>query len=309
MTAHLGVTLGDGPHALLRDVALRQERERGKVMKRWATLGALLALMIPTGALAFWNQYFKVVPREFDPGKSFLVQAEWLTGIGCPTNARLALPNATFTAWSGNYQPYTDPACPTGDPRDRKNTGLLLAKTGPTVENFASAVADIKGVEGKVLTELGYDIRKPGPTHAEQRGSWCGAGAPRFNIETTDNFYFLGCSSPPPNMEVDGDGFIRLTWGGSVPLVAFATSPVFSLQPVTGQVKRLQIVFDEGNTLFATPPKIELGVGLAVLDNINVNGVRVGQGPGDGDDDEDDEGEDDGDTPEHCDHCNDDDDD
>jgi hypothetical protein len=151
--------------------------------------------------------------------------------------------------------------------------------------------------------------------HLDQRGSWCGAGAPRFNIETTDNFYFLGCNSPPPDMEGDGDGFIRLTWGaGPLPVTAFATSPVFSLQPVTGQVKRLQIVFDEGTTLGSFPPTdpadhIELGFGLAVLDNINVNGVRVGQGPGDGDDDEDDEGEDDGDAPENCDECNDDDDD
>jgi hypothetical protein len=244
---------------------------------------------------------FDVVPREFDPGKSYLVQAEWLTGMGCPTNARLATPNATFTAWSGSYTPYTDPACPTGDPTDGKNEGLLLAKTGPTVENFASAVADIKGVEGKVLTELGYDIRKPGPTSLDQRGSWCGAGAPRFNIETTTGFFFLGCNSPPADMQQDGDGFIRLTWGAG-PLPILSQNGL-----VTGQVKRLQIVFDEGNTLFATDPKVELGVGLAVLDNINVNGVRVGQGPGDGDDDDDDEEDDDGDGPRHCDDCNDDD--
>ena len=41
-----------------------------------------------------------------------------------------------------------------------------------------------------------------------------------------------------------------------------------------------------------TPPvgdHVELGFGLAVLDNINVNGVRVGQGPGLG-----------GDTPKDC---------
>jgi hypothetical protein len=265
-------------------------------MKKWVLSLALVGVLASAAYAS--TQSFRVIPREFDPGKTFLVQAEWLSGIGCPTNARTATPNADFTGVAG-FGTYTDPACPTGDPADRRNQGLLLAKTGPTIENFASAVADIKGVDGKVLTELGYDIRKPGPTVADQRGSWCGAGAPRFNIETTDDTYFLGCTSPPPDMEQDGDGFIRLTWGaGLAPVVAFNSS--FVLGPVTGQVKRLQIVFDEGTTLTG---HVELGFGLAVLDNVNVNGVRVGQGPREGDDDDDDEREDDGDTPKHCDRC------
>jgi hypothetical protein len=269
-----------------------------------AVAAALFCIAAAAGVALAWSSTFTVHAREFDPGRTFLVQAEWLTGIGCPTNARLATPNAAFTAWSGSYTPYTDPACPTGDNRDKKNQGLLLAKTGPTIENFASAVADIKGVEGRALTELGYDIRKPGPTILDQRGSWCGGGAPRFNIETTTDSYFLACASPPPDMQQDGDGFIRLTWGGgSLPVIAYNSS--FILGPVTGQVKRLQIVFDEGTTLTG---HTELGFGLAVLDNINVNGVRVGQGPGNGDDDDDDEHEDDGDGPKHCNRCHDDDD-
>jgi hypothetical protein len=218
--------------------------------------------------------------REFDPGRTFLVQAEWLRGIGCPTNARSANPNAAFTDWNGTYTPYTDPACPTGDRSDRRNEGLVLAKTGPT-ENFASAVVDIRGVRGKTLTELGYDIRKPGTTSGDPRGSWCGAGAPRFNIQTKDDFYFLGCASPPPTTQLDGHGFMRLTWGS--PLMAYGSEGV--LEPVTGKVKSLRIVFDEGTTAGGT----ELGFGLAVLDNINVNGKRVGQGGGGDDDDDDDD--------------------
>ena len=166
--------------------------------------------------------------REFDPGRTFLVQAEWLRGIGCPTNARSANPNAAFTKWNGTYTPYTDPACPTGDRSDRRNEGLVLAKTGP-MENFASAVVDIRGVKGKTLTQLGYDIRKPGTTSADARGSWCGAGAPRFNIQTKDDFYFLGCASPPPTTQLDGHGFMRLTWGSpswrSAPRVPSSRSP------------------------------------------------------------------------------------
>lgn len=68
----------------------------------------------------------------------------------------------------------------TGDTNDRRVEGFLLVKTGPT-ENFASATAELRGVEGTVVEEVGYDIRKPiGPF--DPRGSHCGGGAPRFNI-------------------------------------------------------------------------------------------------------------------------------
>jgi hypothetical protein len=62
--------------------------------------------------------------------------------------------------------------------------GLYLTKDGATTANTASG-ATITGVEGKVLTELGFDYRNDGH---------CGAGAPRFNVYTTDDtYYFLGC--------------------------------------------------------------------------------------------------------------------
>src|SRR5206468_11340204 len=162
--------------------------------------------------------FFQVKPQEFDPGKTHLVQAAWLHGTGSPTNATIALPNASFTG-VGSFTTYTDPACDPsvggGDPKDQRNEGLLLVKTGPTT-NFASAGAELHNVKGITLTELGYDIRKYGPgTHLGDRGSHCGSGAPRFNILTTDGFFFLGCSSPPPNSEVLGDGWIRLHWGST----------------------------------------------------------------------------------------------
>jgi hypothetical protein len=255
---------------------------------------------LTAGAFA-WTQHFSVSPREFDPGRTYLVQAEWLSGIGCPTNARVANSNATGTG-VGSYSSYTDPACPTGDSRDRKNQGLILAKTGPTA-NFASAVADIKGVAGKTLTELGWDIRKPGTdTPAGPRGSHCGAGAPRWNIATTDGgFYFIGCNSPTP-VFTPGLGYQRHRWGGAVPLLAYDAFTGL-LVPIQGKrIESLQIVFDEG---YDTGPT---NFGLAVLDNIDVSGTLVGQGPGDGDDDDDDEDDDDGDGPRECKYCDDDDD-
>ena len=68
--------------------------------------------------------------------------------------ATIALPNMDFTGISG-FGTFTDAACPTGDPNDQRNAGLLLVKTGPTVTNFASATADLINVKGLTLTELG----------------------------------------------------------------------------------------------------------------------------------------------------------
>jgi len=94
---------------------------------------------LATAQLAFGQGSFTVVPFEFDPFGTHLVAAEWKGGIGCPTNA-------TFTPDGVNFFPFSDPACLSGDPSDKRNEGLLLAKTGPT-SNFAAAGAVIKGVQ------------------------------------------------------------------------------------------------------------------------------------------------------------------
>lgn len=227
---------------------------------------ALLALA--AGVYAATN--FQVNPSRFDPGHTFLVQATWLDGIGCPTNAKVANPNADFTGVSGT-SPYTDPACPTGDQSDQRNQGLLLAKTGPTT-NFAAGQAEVKGVKGTMLTELGYDIRKPASA-ADPRGSHCGAGAPRFDITTEDGTtYFLGCNSPTPVQTSNGSpGWLRLRWGGSAgPLMAFGPAGLVDISKL--KVKSVFIIFDEGQD---TGPD---NFGIAVLDNIDVNGTLIGHG-------------------------------
>jgi hypothetical protein len=243
-------------------------------MKRFICLLAVLAFAVPGVAFADddGKNFNQVKEGEFDPVKTFLVQGEWLSGIGCPTGAKTAVcdptdPNCNkFVAGPA----YTDPACPTGDPKDKRNAGLLLAKTGPT-PNIAAAVAELKNVKGITLTELGYDIRKAGPAILDDRGSHCGAGAPRFNVETTTGFFFVGCASPPPTTQSPGNGFIRLRWGGGGPLVGFNASTGL-LVPITGTVKSITILFDEGTD---TGPD---NFGLAVIDNIDVNGVLVGHG-------------------------------
>jgi hypothetical protein len=231
------------------------------------------------------KETFHVVkPAEFDPAKTYLVQAAWLSGTGCPANANIAVyPSTTPTGT------FSDTVCAAMfDPKDQHNEGLLLFKTGPTANN-AAAVAELKKVKGLILTELGYDIRKL-PDRFAPNGSHCGAGAPRFNVITDDGvLFFIGCQSPPPTLEVDGvpgsgDAWIRLRWGtglaGSV--FGFCVNPTttpttacpanFSLVPITGTVRRMQIVFDEGSD---TGPDF---FGGAVLDNIDVNGMLVGRG-------------------------------
>ena len=203
------------------------------------TLAASIALLAVMSGVAYAAGNFRQVkPGEFDPGKTFLVQAQWLTGIGCPTNAKQFDGTTTTT--------YSDPACLTGDSGDKRNEGLLLAKTGPTT-NDASAGAS---------------------------GSHCGAGAPRFNIELKDGtLVFVGCNSSatPVTTTTVGNGWLRLRWGGgSNPIIA---APQLGGTPINIQgkeVKSIEIVFDEGQD---TGPD---NFGLAVLDNIDVNGMLVG---------------------------------
>jgi hypothetical protein len=210
---------------------------------------------------------FQVKPQEYDPGKTNLVQSTWLPAIGCPMDAIIAIPNPTFTGISGT-EPYE--ICTTGDPHDQRHEGLLLVKTGIT-GNFAAAVAELTRVKGITLTELGWDLRKEG-TSVSAMGSHCGAGAPRWDVITTDGVvHFVGCNSPAPAQTPLGTGWLRMRWTAAH--LALAFPPITALD----RVSRIQIVFDEGQDI---GPDF---FGAAVLDNIDVNGTMVGRGAVDAD--------------------------
>jgi len=231
-------------------------------MKKWSkgmmVAGAALATVVATGAWAAGN-FNNVEPHEFDPAHSFLVQAAWLGGIGCPTNA-------SYAAYPATNANATYTACPSGDTKDKHNEGLILDKTGPT-NNNASATADLKDVKDTALTELGYDIRKP-TSSTDPRGSHCGAGAPRFNVVTSDGVtHFIGCNSPPAVLAGSSNAWIRLRWGAAELLAAFPSI-------LSGSIaSSISIIFDEGTD---TGPD---NFGMAVLDNIDVNGTLAGKGP------------------------------
>jgi hypothetical protein len=209
----------------------------------------------------------EVHPKDFDPAHTSLVDSNWDEGLGCPTNAKTSSDGVHLDGTT------SDAGCPTTDSKDKKNMGLILAKTGPT-PNYAAATAEVKDVKNIVLNELGFDVRKSGGA-ASSNGSHCGAGALRFNVVTSDgNFYFVGCNSGAtvPSSEIDGQSWVRLRWGSGTINAFNANTGV--TENISGKtVTSIDIVFDEGSD--AGPDNF----GVAIVDNIDVNGVLVGQGP------------------------------
>lgn len=198
-----------------------------------------------------------VNPWEYDPYNGSLVESQWLNHIGCPTGAAIHTFDANGNAVAGTT---TAGGCPTQWRADVNVQGLLLVKTGPTA-NIAAAGASLRGMDGLVLNEIGYDIRKQGG-YASPYGSSCGAGAPRFNVVTSFGTHFIGCASPAPTQIATGDGWTRLAWTG-----AQAFPPI----PTGAIVQSIDIVFDEGTDVGPG------NFGMAILDNIMFNGISVGR--------------------------------
>ena len=174
---------------------------------------------------------------EFDPTKTNHVAAAWVKGLG-----------------------ETDASGP-------NNFAVLVSKSTETAANASSGVV-ITGAVGIVLNDplsvLGFDIRD---------GSHCGAGAPRFNVVTMDNvLHFLGCQAATTVEAGSGEptvepGWTRKTLTPSDLNQAFPIIPA-GLPSANNTVSSIAIVFDEGT---------DQGVGFAILDNININGVFLGR--------------------------------
>ena len=236
-----------------------------------AAFGALIAPAAMVGVAFATPTFHSVQPRSYDPAHTFLVNSDWNQGLGCPTNAGISADGQTIT------DTYSDSACAAGgDQRDNRNQGLILAKTGPT-GNWAAASADLKDVKGTPLTEIGIDVRKAGGMDSPN-GSHCGAGALRFIISTQDGHsYTVGCGSnaTPPDSETDGESWMRLRWGTPGTLnaqeVGNYDGPPVNISGKT--VSSISILFDEGSD---SGPDF---FGVAIVDNIDVNGVLVSQGP------------------------------
>jgi len=203
------------------------------------------------------------------------LRADPFVFIGSAADCGTAGSNIVTSAWLGGMG-LPDDGSNNPDGQD-PHRGLLLNKDGPTA-NCSSSGATISGFRpGGTLTELGFDYRL---------GGHCGAGAPRFNITTTTGLtYFAGCAdgtlTPAPQ---DPAQWSRVRFTAVQIFPAVGTNPPFVLGPAgTGtQVRSISIVFDEGTD--SASPSDPAGVGLAVIDNIDVNGrlITAGSGIADG---------------------------
>lgn len=192
------------------------------------------------------------------PAGSRIITARWLKGMGLPDNGGLNVG---------------------GDPTDNPNkkdrhTGLLLSKNG-TTPDCSAAGAEIHGVKGMTVTStfaLGFDYRN---------GGHCGAGAPRFNVVVKppsgpDTFHFVGgCAndSAPTPAPQDPTQWTRVRFDTSNPGESFP--PIL----VGSKIRSISLIHDEGTD---TANNDTQGVGLAVVDNIFINGALI---TGHGDDD------------------------
>ena len=249
------------------------------------TVAALVGVF-PGSAVADDKDRLRAVPFTFvgtaaecapSPAGSRIVTAAWLGGMGLPDSGG-------DTALNGTPATRNDP-----------HSGLLLNKNGPTAD-CSSSGARIEGVRGMTVTAttaLGFDYRS---------GTHCGAGAPRFNVDTDMGFFFVGCingtQTPAPQDTAN--------WTRTRSVLSACGPACFpSSIPVGARINSISILYDEGtdNPVGTSDP---VGVGLAVIDNIYIDGRTITSGKGvqdggkdkkdkDGDDDEDEEDDEDDD--------------
>src|SRR6266850_2045829 len=232
--------------SILRPTSKPQGEMNMKRRVGFTAVAAAMALMgqMAAPALADDDRKLEAVPFEFvgkagDCGVaagSRIVTAAWLKGMGLPD---------------------------TNDPNKKDHhSGLLLSKNGPTPD-CSAAGASIKGVKGMTVSEtfeVGFDYRN---------GGHCGAGAPRFNVTTRDGvFSFVGgcANGTPSSAPQDPSEWTRVRINVTSPSQAFPPLAVGS------EIESISIIHDEGTD---TANNDTQGVGLAVVDNIFINGELI----------------------------------
>ena len=191
-------------------------------MKLGTTMLAAL-FGVAVAGIAHAGSGFSVKPFVFDPDGTGIVVSAWVT-----------------------HQGLSDAG--------KSDHALFLQKDGLTSVN-AAAGAEVTGVNGITLEEIGFDIRTDGH---------CGAGAPRFNVQASDGFHFLGgCANGTITpLSADWDR-VRID----------PSSPTHAFPPIAAGAKivSISIIFDEGTD---TGPDF---TGLAYIDNIDINGTLIGK--------------------------------
>jgi hypothetical protein len=187
------------------------------------------------------------------PAGSQIVTAAWLGGMGLPDN--------------GGPNVGTNPA--DNPNKNDRHSGLLLSKNGPTPD-CSSSGARIRGL-GRIEVDadfvLGFDFRN---------GGHCGAGAPRFNVTVRNELtgmetsHFVGgCANAAPVPSEQDPQWSR---------VRFTAAQQFPPIPPGSRVRSISILYDEGTDVGT--PQDPNGVGLAVIDNIFIDGRFIRRGNG-----------------------------
>jgi hypothetical protein len=143
-------------------------------------------------------------------------------------------------AWLDGY------GVPVQSKKDPTNQGLVLTRN-PSASKAAIAGAVIKGAAGSQLSQLSFDLRSD---------SECSAQAPQFVVVTADEVVHRGSCASGTIQQLSVSGWQRVSFDPAqqlTPTVAPGTT-----------VKTIALVMD-----------YPVGSGMAVVDDINVNGRYV----------------------------------
>lgn len=177
-------------------------------------------------------------------------------GFALASGGASATPAYTLTPWTfvGAFED-CGPLYPAGTPGNvvsmwdnttgNPSPSLYLQKSAPTTD-CSSAGATVNGVSGITLTQLSFDYKT---------GMYCGAGAPRFNVDASDGFHFAGGCANGTQTDL-GNGWTHVTIDVTNP------AQTFPVMTTGATLNSLDIVFDEQ--------------GSTNIDNIGINNQVIG---------------------------------
>ena len=113
----------------------------------------------------------------------------------------------------------------------KKTKTLHLEKNCPTATN-ASAGAEVTGVSGQTFQSASFTLAS---------ATQCQGGSPRFNVETTTGFFFLGCNNVTPTTNPDR----TLTYTFTAATLAAAGQQV---PTPTGTIESVSVLIDVQGT-------------------------------------------------------------
>lgn len=113
----------------------------------------------------------------------------------------------------------------------KKTKTLHLEKNCPTATN-AAAGATVTGVSGQTFQSASFTLAS---------ASQCQGGSPRFNIDTTTGFFFLGCNNVAPITNANG----TVTYTFTAATLAAAGQQV---PTPTGTIESVSVLIDVQGT-------------------------------------------------------------